>query len=88
MATADTAIAHLAGGLGVPVWVALSAVTDWRWLWKRPDSPWYPTMRLFHQTALGDWDGLFARMAAEVEALIARRGRREGEKGRAQGPPR
>ena len=42
----DTATAHLAGGLGVPVWVSLSAIGEWRWLLKRPDSPWYPTMRL------------------------------------------
>ena len=47
--TVDTAIAHLAGALAVPVYVALASVADWRWLVDREDSPWYPTMRLFRQ---------------------------------------
>ena len=51
-----------AGGLGVPVWVALSFVPEWRWLLVRDDSPWYPTMRLFRQPQPGDWPGLFADM--------------------------
>ena len=45
--TPDSSLAHLAGGLGVRVWVALSTVGEWRWLIDRDDSPWYPTMRLF-----------------------------------------
>ena len=53
--SSDTAMAHLAGALGRPVWVALSSDPDWRWLFDRDDSPWYPTMRLFRQTTLGDW---------------------------------
>ena len=60
--SADTAVAHLAGGLGKRVWVGLSSLGDWRWLVGREDSPWYPTMRLFHQTTLGDWDSVFQRM--------------------------
>jgi len=58
----DTAAAHLAGALGVPVWVALSFAPDWRWLLDRADSPWYPTMRLFRQPSLGDWAGVFEEM--------------------------
>jgi tetratricopeptide (TPR) repeat protein len=67
--TSDTAIAHLAGGLGVRVWVALAFAPDWRWMVGRDDSPWYPTMRLFRQRAPGDWSGVFERMAAELRAL-------------------
>jgi hypothetical protein len=70
--TCDTSIAHLAGALGRPVWVALKNVAEWRWLRDRADSPWYPTMRLFRQRARGDWDDVFARMAAEVAALANR----------------
>jgi Flp pilus assembly protein TadD len=69
--TVDTAVAHLAGGLGVPVWTALAAVADWRWLVGRERTPWYPTMRLFRQPAPGDWPAVFARMAQELSALAA-----------------
>jgi Flp pilus assembly protein TadD len=64
--TPDTAIAHLAGALGVKVWLALPAVAEWRWMIDREDSPWYPTMTLFRQTTRGDWDGVFQRMAARL----------------------
>jgi hypothetical protein len=67
--TADTAIAHLAGALGVPVWVVLQAVPDWRWFIERSDSPWYPTMRLFRQVRSGDWPEVFERVAIELAAL-------------------
>jgi tetratricopeptide (TPR) repeat protein len=66
----DTAIVHLAGAMGIPVWVALAAVNDWRWLETREDSPWYPTMRLFRQETWGDWETVFARIAAELKAVI------------------
>jgi hypothetical protein len=64
--TLDSAPAHLAGALGVPVWVLLSTAADWRWMSEREDSPWYPTMRLFRQLRLGDWTELFARVAAAL----------------------
>ncbi len=67
--TSDTSVAHLAGALGVPVWVALSFVPDWRWMLDRSDSPWYPTMRLFRQKRLGDWQGVFE----EIEAALRER---------------
>jgi len=64
--TADTAVAHLAGALGVPVWIALPFVPDWRWMLNREDSPWYPSMWLVRQTRIGVWDDVFARMSAEL----------------------
>jgi tetratricopeptide (TPR) repeat protein len=68
--TADTATAHLAGGLGVKTWIALSAKSDWRWLFRREDSPWYPTARLFRQKTLDDWPEVFERMANALMELI------------------
>jgi Flp pilus assembly protein TadD len=67
--TTDTAIAHLAGALGVPVWVALQHSPNWRWLTDRDDSPWYPTMRLFRQHKRGDWPSVFERIAAEAATM-------------------
>jgi tetratricopeptide (TPR) repeat protein len=67
--TVDTAGAHLAGALGVPVWVTLALSADWRWLLDRSDSPWYPTMRLFRQRRFGDWQDVFERIAAEAPLL-------------------
>ena len=75
--TSDTSIAHLAGALGVPVWVALGASPDWRWLSDRADSPWYPTMRLFRQSVWGRWDDVFAEMSAALAERIGRIGKRE-----------
>jgi Flp pilus assembly protein TadD len=72
--TVDTAVAHLAGALALPVWVALSTIADWRWLMGRTDTPWYPTMRLFRQRTLGKWGPVFERMADELRALIVHRG--------------
>lgn len=66
--TADTAVAHLAGALCRPVWLALRHAPDWRWLLAREDSPWYPTMHLFRQTVPGDWRGPFDRMAAALRS--------------------
>jgi len=73
--SSDTAVPHLAGALGVPVWVALPLVPDWRWLLEREDNPWYPTMRLFRQTRYGEWDDVFERLTREVKSLVATRSR-------------
>jgi hypothetical protein len=71
MVTSDTALAHLAGAMGLPTFVALSARPDWRWLRRRSDSPWYPTMRLFRQAKPGEWAAVFAEMAAVVAERAA-----------------
>jgi ADP-heptose:LPS heptosyltransferase len=68
--SSDTAVAHLAGALGRPVWLALKQVPEWRWQLHRPDSPWYRTMRLFRQTTRNDWRSVFAAMEAEVAGLL------------------
>jgi tetratricopeptide (TPR) repeat protein len=68
--TVDSAVAHLAGALAVPVWVVLHLAPDWRWLEGRDDSPWYPTMRLFRQRHHGDWDDVFDRIAAALHQRI------------------
>ena len=67
----DTSVAHLAGALGIPVWVALSFPGEWRWLMGRDDSPWYPTMRLFRQTRLGQWEDVFHRIAEALQQRLA-----------------
>ena len=69
--TCDTAIGHLAGALGVPVWHALQPPPNWRWIMGRDDSPWYPTVRLFRQTRLGEWEEVFAKIAARSRSLSA-----------------
>jgi tetratricopeptide (TPR) repeat protein len=66
----DTAVAHLAGAMGKPVWVLLQSRADWRWMAQREYSPWYPTMRLFRQQVQGDWAGVFGRVQHEL-ALVA-----------------
>ena len=70
--TVDTATAHLAGAIAVPVWTLLSTMVNWRWLIEREDTPWYPTMRLFRQTHRGDWVSVFDRVVSELEKLSGR----------------
>jgi hypothetical protein len=70
----DSAIAHLSGAMGKPVWVLLSYEGFWLWLLNRSDSPWYPSMRLFRQRAWGDWGGVFDAASAELLCLALARG--------------
>lgn len=72
--TVDTAVAHLAGAMGKPVWILLSFAPDWRWLMQRNDSPWYPTARLFRQTRRQDWDGVCHQVAVVLRTLATQAG--------------
>jgi ADP-heptose:LPS heptosyltransferase len=65
----DTSVAHLAGALGRPVWTLLSFVPDWRWGLEKEETPWYPSMRLFRQPALGDWGPVIQRVEGELRHL-------------------
>ena len=67
----DSAVAHLAGALGKPVWLLLPFAPDWRWMLDREDSPWYPTMRLFRQARPGDWIDVMERVEAELGTIVA-----------------
>jgi len=67
--TIDTAVAHLAGALGRPVWLLLPYAGEWRWLENRSDSPWYPTMRIFRQPRPGDWAGVIADVTSALRQL-------------------
>jgi tetratricopeptide (TPR) repeat protein len=71
-----TSVVHLAAALGRPTWVCLGCVPDWRWLIARSDSPWYPTVRLFRQTASTGWRPVFAQLAAALRPLAQARGNR------------
>ncbi len=62
----DTAVAHLAGALGRPVWLLNRFESEWRWLLDREDAPWYPTMRIFRQARRGDWDEVMERVASAL----------------------
>ena len=66
----DSAVAHLAAAMGKEVWLLSRSVGCWRWLRNRPDSPWYPTLRVFGQSAPGDWAGVVARVAAELASRV------------------
>jgi hypothetical protein len=71
--TIDTSTAHLAGALGVPVWLILGRVPDWRWREQGEVTAWYPTMRLFRQSQVGHWEELFAEIALELSSEVRNR---------------
>jgi tetratricopeptide (TPR) repeat protein len=71
--TVDTSVAHLAGGLGKPVWILSRYNACWRWLQNRPTNPWYPTARIFGQPSMGDWDSVIAEVGRELVKEIARK---------------
>jgi hypothetical protein len=75
----DTAIAHLAGALGVPAWVALAVAPNMRWLLDREDTPWYPSLRLFRQVRAGSWVEPLERMAGELKRLVRTKAGGRGE---------
>ncbi len=68
----DTAVLHLAGAMGKPVWALLSFSPDWRWMLNRRDSPWYPTMKLFRQKERCQWQPVFQRVAEELRTMAAK----------------
>ena len=65
----DNSTAQLAGALGVPAWVLLHQLPDWRWGLRGDASAWYPSMRLFRQSRQGDWAGVLERIGAELEVM-------------------
>lgn len=67
----DTAVVHMAGAMGHPVWVMVTKMPDWRWQLEGETTPWYPAVRLFRQQTRGDWDGVIAAVAAALDAFIA-----------------
>jgi ADP-heptose:LPS heptosyltransferase len=69
----DTSIAHLAATVGRPVWLLLPFLADWRWLLDRDDSPWYPTMKLYRQQRIGDWESVFQRVSVDLQAWLMQR---------------
>ncbi len=64
--TVDTALAHLAGALGIPTFLLLHAFPDWRWFLARQDSPWYPTMRIYRQPHPGDWESVLRQVLSDL----------------------
>ncbi|SPE20562.1 putative TPR repeat protein [Burkholderiales bacterium] len=75
--SADTAVAHLAGAMGKPVWIFIPFAPDWRWMLDRTDSPWYPTARLFRNSTHGDWSAAVADVVAALRGLFPNLGERQ-----------
>ncbi|HWR39088.1 MAG TPA: tetratricopeptide repeat-containing glycosyltransferase family protein [Patescibacteria group bacterium] len=71
--TVDSAVGHLAGAMGKPVWMMIPFAPDWRWLLERQDSPWYPSMRLFRQQSRGDWPGVAANIKEALQQQASQR---------------
>ncbi len=86
--TADTAIGHLAGAMGKPVWMLLAKPADWRWMLNQDDTPWYPTMRLFKQAAPGDWESVLSPVNAALSDLLNQAAQAEEPKPRRKAAPR
>ncbi|MBN4075523.1 MAG: hypothetical protein COA71_06585 [SAR86 cluster bacterium] len=68
--SSDTSVAHLAGALGIPTWIALSCYADWRWLASRTDSPWYPSIKIFRQRIPGDWPQVFKQIKTTLQLQL------------------
>jgi hypothetical protein len=66
----DTSVAHLAGGLGITTWIMLPKIADWRWFLDRTNTPWYPSMKLFRQSAQNDWQSVIENIKNELPPLI------------------
>jgi ADP-heptose:LPS heptosyltransferase len=71
--TVDTAVAHLAGAVGKPVWLLNRFESEWRWLYGREDSVWYPSMRIFNQTSPRDWGKVIERVAKALKSVVVER---------------
>lgn len=67
--TVDTAVLHLAGGMGIPTWAAIASSPDFRWGLNAPDTPWYPSLRLYRQQRAGEWAPVITSMLSDLEAL-------------------
>jgi hypothetical protein len=72
----DSSLAHLAGALGLPVWIPLMAAVEWRWGLESPTTPWYPSARLFRQRRVGEWPAVFQEIAMALEQLVLERAHR------------
>jgi hypothetical protein len=72
--TVDTSIGHLCGALGIPTWIMIPSVPEYRWLLDRDDSPWYDSVRLFRRSSTDDWEGTIGRITDALVGWISGRG--------------